>query len=382
MIPYGRQDITQEDINSVINTLKSDFLTQGPVVPLFEKKLCDVTQAKYSIAVNSCTSALHLACLALNLGPGDILWTSPITFVASVNCALYCGAKVDFVDIDPSTALMSIESLKNKLIKAKKEGNLPKIIIPVHFAGQPCDMKEIYELGQEYGFKIIEDAAHAIGAKYERDAVGNCRYSDITVFSFHPVKVITTGEGGACLTNDANLANLIMLLRSHGITRNPSEMEQPPIDSWYYEQIALGFNYRMTDIQAALGLSQLDRLDEYILRRSEIALWYDKNITDISIVEPLLRKEDRTSSIHLYVLRVRNLEGLRDKLYSYLRGEGVGVNIHYIPAYRQPYLNSNIRLSGAEEHYRSTITLPIFPTISKKELIYVINQISRFSIHE
>lgn len=277
---------------------------------------------------------------------------------------------------------MSIESLKNKLIKAKKEGNLPKIIIPVHFAGQPCDMKEIYELGQEYGFKIIEDAAHAIGAKYERDAVGNCRYSDITVFSFHPVKVITTGEGGACLTNDANLANLIMLLRSHGITRNPSEMEQPPIDSWYYEQIALGFNYRMTDIQAALGLSQLDRLDEYILRRSEIALWYDKNITDISIVEPLLRKEDRTSSIHLYVLRVRNLEGLRDKLYSYLRGEGVGVNIHYIPAYRQPYLNSNIRLSGAEEHYRSTITLPIFPTISKKELIYVINQISRFSIHE
>ncbi len=377
MIPYGRQDVTKDDIRSVVDVLESDFLTQGPVVPKFEKKICEITQVSHSIAVNSCTSGLHIACLALGLGRGDILWTSSITFVASANCALYCGAKVDFIDVDPDTALISIDNLKIKLLEAKRIGCLPKIVIPVHFAGQSCDMKEIHALGQEYGFKIIEDAAHAIGAKYYQMPVGSCQYSDITVFSFHPVKIVTTGEGGACLTNDNNLANLMARLRSHGITRNPEEMKNSKMDSWYYEQINLGLNYRMNDIQAALGLSQLNRLEDYINKRAEIALWYDRIFQDMS-VNPLLKKNNRNSSNHLYIVRVEGSVALRDELFSHLKKENIGVNIHYIPVYRHPYFNSKVRLEGAEKYYNSAITLPIFPNIGRKNLENIVQEIANF----
>jgi UDP-4-amino-4,6-dideoxy-N-acetyl-beta-L-altrosamine transaminase len=377
MIPYGRQEVTKEDIKSVIEVLESDFLTQGPAVPQFEKKISKLTSVKYSVAVNSATSGLHIACLALGLGPGDILWTSAITFVASANCALHCGAKVDFIDVDPDTALMSIDHLRLKLIEAKKSGTIPKIVIPVHFAGQPCDMKEIFKLGQDYGFKIIEDAAHAIGAKYNDMAIGNCKYSDIAVFSFHPVKIITTGEGGICLTNNVDLSNIMRRLRSHGITRKSEEMTNSKMDSWYYEQIDLGLNYRMTDIQAALGISQLKRLDDYIAKRLEISLWYDSIFLNMK-VKPLIKKKDRYSSNHLYVVRIPGSMVLRDNLFRSLRKANIGVNLHYIPLYHHPYFKSNIRLSGAEEYYNSAISLPIFPTISKKELMYVVDQISNF----
>ena len=372
-IPYGRQDITEADIESVIKVLRSNFITQGPVIPIFEQKLCDYTGAKYSVVVNSCTSALHIACLALDLGPGDILWTSPITFVASANCALYCGATIDFVDIDQDTALMSVERLRDKLEYAEKEGNLPKIIIPVHFAGQPCDMAEIYTLGKKYGFKIIEDAAHAIGAKYQDELVGNCRYSDITVFSFHPVKIITTGEGGAALTNNSKLAERMELLRSHGVTRDPNKMKNHSSPSWYYEQIELGLNYRMTDIHAALGNSQMDRLDEYILQRSKIALWYDEKFKDID-VNPLVQKLNRSSSYHLYVVMFKNGPQERNKVYANLRECGIEVNLHYMPVYRHPYYElKKIKnfFPAAEHYFNNTITLPIFPGLIQSELDYI-----------
>jgi UDP-4-amino-4,6-dideoxy-N-acetyl-beta-L-altrosamine transaminase len=375
-IPYGRQNITEEDIEAVIKVLRSDFLTQGPVVPVFEQRLCDYTGAKYAIAVNSCTSALHVACLALGLGLGDILWTSPITFVASANCALYCGAIVDFVDIEPDTALMSVEKLKQKLELAEKEGKLPKIVIPVHFSGQPCDMKEIYDLGQQYGFKIIEDAAHAIGAKYQNGIVGNCQYSDITVFSFHPVKIITTGEGGVAMTNSPLYAEKMDLLRSHGITRDTAKMQKKPDGPWYYEQIKLGFNYRMTDIQAALGLSQLNRLNQYVSSRSKIAEWYDKQFNN-GIISPLVKKSDRNSAYHLYVIRVRD-DKERNSLYNNLRESGVGVNIHYIPLYKQVYYNNSGVLKEAEAYYQRAISLPIFPNITTSELNIVMGNILNY----
>ncbi len=377
VIPYGKQDITQQDIEAVVNVLRSDFLTQGAVVPKFEQELCEYTRARYAVAVNSCTSALHIACLSLGLGPGDILWTSPITFVASANCALYCGAEVDFVDVEPDTALMSVEKLKQKLRIAEKSGKLPKIVIPVHFSGQPCDMKEIYNLGKQYGFKIIEDAAHAIGARYDDKPVGNCCYSDVTVFSFHPVKVITTGEGGVALTNNKELAQHMGLLRSHGITRDPSRMSQQSEGLWHYEQIVLGFNYRMTDIQAALGISQLHRLDEYVLRRNEISKWYDQQFqtTDIN---PLVEKDNRYSSKHLYVIKVENKGSnstIRKEMYKTLKHAGIGVNVHYIPVYRHSFFNIKGKLSGAEEYYKDAISLPIFPTITKQELTLVVKTI-------
>ncbi len=376
-IPYGRQDITEEDIKAVIKVLRSDFLTQGPSIPAFEEKLCNYTGTKYSVAVNSCTSALHIACLALNLGPGDILWTSPISFVASANCALYCGALVDFVDIEPDTALMSVQALEDKLKQAEQQGNLPKIVIPVHFAGQSCDMEAISKLGKKYNFRVIEDAAHAIGARYLNRTVGCCQYSDITVFSFHPVKVITTGEGGAALTNNLDVAKKMQLLRSHGITRDSKEMNNSNVSDWYYEQISLGFNYRMTDFQAALGISQLSRLDEYVAKRSEIAHWYDDQFESIPVT-PLIQKESGESSHHLYVIRVKNKEGERDRLYKYLRKNDIYVNLHYIPIYRQPFFNRKIRLLGAEEYYKSAISLPIFPTIGKNNLKKVMQKISEF----
>jgi UDP-4-amino-4,6-dideoxy-N-acetyl-beta-L-altrosamine transaminase len=378
MIPYSRQDITKEDVNHVIETLKSDFLTQGPAVPLFEKKLCNYTDAKYAVAVNSATAALHIACLSLNLKAGDIVWTSPISFVSSANCAIYCGALVEFVDVNSDTALMSVEALKSKLIKARQQGKLPKIVIPVHFAGQSCDMKEIYKLSQEYNFQIIEDAAHAVGASYENRAVGCCQYSDITVFSFHPVKIITTGEGGVALTVSKELAERMRLFRSHGITRDSEQMTKPEGMDWYYEQISIGFNYRMSDIHASIGISQLDRVDNYIERRSEIALWYDEKLKNIS-VKPLVQITGNKSSYHLYVIRIKNGENERNRIFNYLRKHNILVNLHYIPIYRQPFYINNLnykKLSGAEVYFKSALSLPIFPTITQQELNKVVTILS------
>jgi UDP-4-amino-4,6-dideoxy-N-acetyl-beta-L-altrosamine transaminase len=370
VIPYGRQDIAQEDIDSVIEVLNSDFLTQGPVVPKFEDKLCNLTGAKYSIASNSATSALHLACLSLGLGNGDTLWTSPITFVASVNCALHCNANVDFIDVDPNTGLISIEKLKEKLKQAEIKGNLPKIIIPVHFAGQPCNMEEIFILGKKYGFKIIEDAAHALGAKYKGGYVGNCLYSDITVFSFHPVKIVTSGEGGASLTNDPVLASKMRLLRSHGITRDKREMQNPSDASWYYEQIDLGYNFRMTDIHAALGLSQIKRLEEYVERRIELVNLY-KDKLSYNGFSSLEQKDNRRSSWHLFIIRIDGAKKLRDELITVLRENEVAVNLHYIPVYKHPYFNQKIFLKGAEDYYDSALTVPLFPKMTINDVEYV-----------
>ncbi len=376
-IPYGHQDITEKDIEAVVKVLQSDFLTQGPAVTAFEQKLCSYTGAKYSIAVNSCTSALHIACLALDLGPGDILWTSPISFVASANCAIYCGATIDFVDIEVDTALMSVEELTKKLEFAETEGKLPTIVIPVHFAGQPCDMKEIHALGQKYGFKIIEDAAHAIGSKYKNKPIGSCQYSDITVFSFHPVKIITTGEGGAVMTNSLFLAERIELLRSHGITRDPDKMHRRSCDSWYYEQVSIGFNYRMTDIQAALGLSQLNRLDKYVSQRSDISKWYDEQFRNTTF-DSLIQKPNRESSYHLYIVSIRDGKQTRDKIFNGLRENGIGVNLHYIPIYKHPFFNMNTHLENTEYYYDRAITIPIYPTIDKKSLYKIVDNILLF----
>lgn len=338
MIPYGRQDINQEDIDTVVNVLKSDFLTQGPAVPEFEQAVTSYCEAKYSVAVNSATSALHIACLALGLGKGDVLWTTPITFVASANCGLYCGADVDFVDIDPDTYNMSASKLEVKLIQAKKDNNLPKIVIPVHFAGQSCDMKRIYELSQTYGFNIIEDASHAIGGMYLGKPVGNCKFSDITVFSFHPVKIITTAEGGLATTNSAKLASKMELFRSHGVTRNPELMTKESDGDWYYQQIELGFNYRMTDIQAALGISQMKRLNEFVTRRHVLAKRYNELLTDLPITIPW-QHPDSYSGLHLYVIRLHldKIELTHRDVFESLREQGIGVNLHYIPVHTQPY---------------------------------------------
>ena len=331
MIPYGRQDISEADIQALVDVLKSDFLTQGPVVPAFEKAVADYCDAKYAFAVNSATSALHIACLSLGVGKGDLVWTTPITFVASANCALYCGAEVDFVDIDASTYNISVIALEEKLIKAEKLGRLPKVIIPVHLAGQSCEMDKIFELGKKYSFRIIEDASHAIGGKYKNMSIGGCQYSDITVFSFHPVKIITTGEGGMCLTNDPQLAISLNRYRSHGIVRHPGEMTHPPDGPWYYQQIELGFNYRMTDIQAALGLSQMNRLDEFVCKRHAIATRYNELLQEEWLELPW-QHPDTYSGLHLYIIRVKkNNKGItRSQLFEKLRNAGILVNLHYI----------------------------------------------------
>ena len=376
MIPYGRQEITENDIRSVIKVLQSDFITQGPAIPLFENELCNKTSAKYSVAVNSCTSALHIACLALDLGPGDWLWTVPITFVATANCALYCGASVDFVDIEQETGLMSVENLKEKLVQAERNGKLPKIVVPVHFAGQPCDMYEIHQLSMHYGFKIIEDAAHAIGSKYKNNVIGNCRFSDITVFSFHPVKIITSGEGGAAMTNNYKYFAKMSILRSHGITRDQSKMNNKSYLPWRYEQIDLGFNYRMTDIHAALGMSQLVRLDQYILRRSIIAKSYDESLEDMN-VDVLIKKKNRTSANHLNIIMVRGGEDFREIIYNRLYEYGIGVNVHYIPVHLQPYYSTRKYndLRNSEEFSKKIISLPIFPALSEDDMKKVVEQL-------
>jgi UDP-4-amino-4,6-dideoxy-N-acetyl-beta-L-altrosamine transaminase len=372
IIPYGRQDISEEDIQAVVDILRSDYLTQGPTVPAFEKNVADYCGTQYAVAVNSATSALHIACLALGVGKGDIVWTTPITFVASANCALYCGAEIDFVDIDPKTYNLSVASLSEKLAQASSNGALPKVVIPVHLCGQPCEMEAIYALSQLYGFKIIEDASHAIGGKYQNEPIGNCRYSDITIFSFHPVKIITTAEGGMSLTNNANLAKSMQLLRSHGITRDENEMTHASDGPWYYQQIALGYNYRMTDLQAALGLSQMQRLDEFVSKRHVIAERYNKLLQNIPVTMPW-QHPDSYSGLHLYVIRLKLNEINRShrEVFEALRVAGILVNLHYIPVHLQPYFETlNFRLGMfpvAERYYTDAISIPMYPKLTEIE---------------
>ncbi|WP_288776173.1 UDP-4-amino-4,6-dideoxy-N-acetyl-beta-L-altrosamine transaminase [uncultured Psychrobacter sp.] len=378
MIPYGRQDINQQDINVVVEVLQSDFLTQGPMVPAFEKSIMDACNAKHAVAVNSATSALHIACIALGVGKGDWLWTTPNTFVASANCGLYCGAQVDFVDIDPRTYNLSIKALEEKLIIAEKEDKLPKVVIPVHFSGQPCDMADIHALSQEYGFKIIEDASHAIGGKYKGEPIGNCRYSDITVFSFHPVKIVTTAEGGMAVTNDPKLADQLNLLRSHGITRDNSLMTKPADGPWYYQQIELGYNYRMTDMQAALGVSQMQRLDEYVTKRHELAERYNEMLKDLPITLPW-QSEDSYSGLHLYVIRLQldKISKTHLEVFNGMREAGILVNLHYIPVHLQPYYQEMGFEEGqfpeAEQYYKEAISLPMFPTMTEEQQNQVVS---------
>jgi UDP-4-amino-4,6-dideoxy-N-acetyl-beta-L-altrosamine transaminase len=372
MIPYGRQDITQADIDAVVEVLKSDFLTQGPMVPRFEQRVAQHVGVSHALAVNSATSALHIACLALGLGPGDRLWTTPITFVASANCGLYCGAQVDFVDIDPRTYNLCPLALAHKLEQAEREGRLPKVVVPVHLCGQPCDMQAIHALARRYGFKVIEDASHAIGGKYRGEFIGNCRYSDITVFSFHPVKIITTAEGGMALTNDAELASKMALLRSHGITRDPALMTHEADGPWYYQQVDLGFNYRMTELQAALGVSQMERLDQYVARRHQLARRYDQLLARLPVITPW-QHPDSYSGLHLYVIRLQldKIGKTHRQVFESLREQGIGVNLHYIPVHTQPYYQRMGFKVGdfplAESYYSEAISLPMFQTMSEEQ---------------
>lgn len=372
MIPYGRQDITQTDIDAVVGVLQSDFLTQGPMVPRFEQSVAQHVGASHALAVNSATSALHIACLALGLGPGDRLWTTPITFVASANCALYCGAEVDFVDIDPRTYNLCAQALALKLEQAEREGTLPKIVVPVHLCGQPCDMQAIHALSQRYGFKIIEDASHAIGGKYQGEFIGNSRYSDITVFSFHPVKIITTAEGGMALTNDDELSSKMALLRSHGITRDPAQMTHEADGPWYYQQIDLGFNYRMTELQAALGVTQMERLDQYVARRHQLARRYDDLLTDMPVTTPW-QHADSYSGLHLYVIRLQldQIQKTHRQVFESLREQGIGVNLHYIPVHMQPHYErmgfEPADFPQAQVYYKEAISIPMFQTMTDEQ---------------
>jgi len=375
-IPYGRQEITQADIEAVVEVLRSDFLTQGPKVPEFEAAVAKYVGARQAVAVNSATSALHIACLALDVGPGSHVWTSPITFVASANCAIYCGAKVDFVDIDPETWNLCPKSLERKLIASEADGTLPKVVIPVHLAGQSCDMAEIHALSKRFGFRIIEDASHAIGGRYRDDFIGNCRYSDITVFSFHPVKIITTAEGGMAVTNDTELASRMELLRSHGITRDPAQMSHAPDGPWYYQQVTLGYNYRMTDLQAALGLSQISRLDAFIERRTALAARYDQLLGHLRLKLPAPPR-DVQSAWHLYVIRVT--DGRHRATFDTLRAAGVGVNLHYIPVHTQPYYTAMGFAQGqfpaSEAYYDEAISIPLYAGLSDPDQDYVVRAI-------
>lgn len=375
-IPYGKQNINQQDIDAVIDILQSDFLTQGPQVPLFEKTVAEYVGAEYALAVNSATSALHIACLALGLQKGDVLWTSPITFVASANCALYCDADIDFIDIDPKTYNISTEALEKKLIQAKLDHKLPKIVIPVHLCGQPCDMEKIHTLSKEYGFKIIEDASHAIGGKYLSDYIGSCRYSDITIFSFHPVKIVTTAEGGMAVTNSCELAQKMDLLRSHGITRNQQLMTKEPDGPWYYQQVDLGFNYRMTELQAALGVSQMTRLTEFVEKRHAIARQYNEILRDLPLILPY-QLPQTYSGLHLYVIRLKydQIQYSRKEVFQALRDKGIGVNVHYIPVHTQPYYQNIGFKRGdfpeAEKYYADAISLPMYPDLSQEQMNYI-----------
>lgn len=377
MIPYGRQDITEEDIKAVVEVLRSDWLTQGPTVGCFEAAVGEYCGARFGVATNSATSALHLACLALDVGEGDHVWTTPISFVASANCARMCGADVDFVDVDPHTWNMSVDALKKKLLDADRGNVLPKVVIPVHFAGLPCEMAEIRALSEQYGFRVIEDASHAVGASYRGEPVGGGRYSDITVFSFHPVKIVTTGEGGIALTNNGHWAERMARLRSHGITRDPSHMEGEAEGPWYYQQTDLGFNYRMTDIQAALGLSQLSRLDAYVSARRRLARRYDQLLAGLPIATPAYSL-NANSAFHLYVVRL-NAAGQRRQVFERMRAAGIGVNVHYIPIPLQPYYRRLGYKPGdfpdAEACYAGALTLPLFPGLAEADQDYVVAQL-------
>lgn len=372
MIPYGRQDITEADIEAVIEVLKSDWITQGPTIGRFEQDVRNHCSALHSVAVSNATCALHIACLALELGPGDHLWTSPITFVASANCGLYCGATIDFVDIDSRTYNMNMGALEKKLEQAERDGKLPKVVIPVHFAGQSCDMRTLQLLAKRYHFRVIEDASHAIGAYYEDQSVGNCRYSDITIFSFHPVKIVTTGEGGMATTNNTKIADKMCRLRSHGITRDPEYMARDSLGPGYYEQIELGFNYRMTDIQAALGASQIQRLTHYVERRKELVARYNQLLKKLPLTLPW-QDPATSSSWHLYVIRLNLPKTSKDRrqVFESMRNLGIGVNIHYIPVHTQPYYHALGFRQGmypeAERYYSEAITLPLFPTMTEQQ---------------
>ena len=380
MIPYGKQDINQTDINSVIDVLQSDFLTQGPQVPLFEQMVSNYCSADYGVAVNSATSALHIACLSLGLGKGDWLWTSPNSFVASANCGLYCDARVDFVDIDPQTYNLSSEELEKRLAQARKDNKLPKIVIPVHFAGQSCNMKRIYSLSQEYGFKIIEDASHAIGGKYLDKPIGGCQYSDITVFSFHPVKIITTAEGGLATTNDEKLAERMQLFRSHGVTRDAKLITNVSEGDWYYQQVDLGFNYRMTELQAALGISQMQRLDDFVAKRHILQKRYDLLLSIPLITRPF-QDEDSYSALHLYPIQIdlNKVSKNREQVFDELREAGVGVNVHYIPIHTQPYYRKFGFKDGdfpnSENYYEAALSLPLYSGMSFQEQDKVVKSV-------
>lgn len=382
MIPYGKQDINQADIDAVLEVLKSDFLTQGPQVPAFEAKVANHVGAKHALAANSATSALHIACLALGLGEGDWLWTTPITFVASANCGLYCGANIDFVDIDPRTYNLCPQALEAKLQEAEREDRLPKVLVAVHLCGQPCDMESIHKLSQQYGFRIIEDASHAIGGKYRGEFVGSGRYSDITVFSFHPVKIVTTAEGGMALTNSDELASRLNLLRSHGVTRDDSLMTHEPDGPWYYQQVDLGFNYRMTELQAALGVSQMDRLDAFVARRHELAKRYDQLLADLPVTRPW-QHPDSYSGLHLYVIRLQldNIRKNHRQVFEALRERGIGVNLHYIPVHTQPYYQAMgfaaEDFPEAMAYYREAISLPMFQGLTNEQQDTVVECLDR-----
>lgn len=379
LIPYGRQNITPEDISAVVDVLESDYLTQGPAVPSFEKSFREYVNADYAVAVNSATSALHIACLALELGPGDILWTSPMTFVASSNCALYCGAKVDFVDIDEFSRNLSVEKLEQKLAAAAKLGELPKVVVVVHLAGMPCELEKIKYLSDKYGFKVIEDASHAVGARYHGSQIGSGAYSDCTVFSFHPVKIITSGEGGLITTNSKKLFESMSRLRTHGITADPEHMlERPETEIWNFQQVELGLNYRMTDLQAALGQSQLTRVDELVAERNKISEFYDNEFKDLPIILPP-RQDDTYSSFHLYQIELLDRADDQKEIYNFLRSKGILVNIHYIPVYLHPYYASlgfkRNYCPVSEVFYRRCLSLPIYPTLDSVKLEFVCDNI-------
>ncbi len=381
-LPYGKHSISNEDVAEVLSVLKSKNLTQGEYVPRFEKEISKKVNAKYAVAVNSATSALHLACLALNVTNGDYVWTSPISFVASANCALYCGAKVDFVDIDPFSGLININSLREKLEKAKKNNCLPKVLIPVHLAGSSCNMLEINLLAKQYNFLIIEDASHAIGGSYKNEPVGNCKYSSITVFSFHPVKIITTGEGGIATTNDYLIAEKMAKLRSHGIVKDPVKFKTKDKGSWFYEQQLLGFNYRMSDIQAALGLSQLKRLDEIVIERNRQLNFYYEILEDLPLDFLKISKEV-FSSVHLAIIKLKKISAdYYLHVFEGMRSEGIGVQLHYIPIYKHPYYRKlglvDRNYSGAENYSNSAISIPLFPGLTTQEQFRVKNSLLKF----
>lgn len=378
MIPYGRQDISEDDVAAVVAALRSDFLTQGPQVPAFEEALAKRCGADWGVAVSNATAALHIACLALGVGPGDLVWTSPITFLASANCALYCGADVDFVDVEPHGWNMCPQRLAEKLEQAQRAGRLPKVVIPVHLGGEPCRMEEIHQLARRYGFRVIEDASHAIGGSFQGTPVGSCRYSDATVFSFHPVKLVTSAEGGAVLTNDASLAQQLRLLRSHGMERAPERLQLPADGPWYYEQQALGFNYRLTDLQAALGLSQLARLETFLRRREALARRYDEALAGLPL-QRQQRSASNRSGLHLYLVRLDDTAS-HLRVFEQLRADGIGVNLHYIPVYRQPYYRELGFRPGycpeAERYYAGAITLPLYPGLAEADQDRVVRSLA------